>query len=543
MSNSHDELLRRRIAVQQTVETALHTEHDTAVQHLHRPLLQQDEMQEQRQESAYDRFFGELEALPPVPVAQDAAAGGENLGYKERKKRKKQEAEAYKNMGREMRLLSRGDLERMPLLRTKEGRRKWANEKLPHTDLTRQAVMKQILDQNDYSNFENLDLVMRNMLAKRALDQFNADYKNRGITPDGAVSALRDNGEGVSALLNPALRLGLSLAQHTEGITAEDRSYYQSMDEAMSTAVMEETLTHMPNRQKVVNYFKQKGGSHAEDKAENAIAANRAQQIQIAKRLLLMQLSNFQKIDNDGGASPWDRSMAVALSHCSRVVVTLPKQDEERSNAQEQANMWRAILTIDGENTAQDNSRGSSTHSIKRRAVGEAGTKEKKVPFNFIGQRGMNCAIGGLGNAGVSGKTLCNDGSSGHFYSMRKEADRSHYGAMLMGLESDANGVTNQMGHTHDWHATAEKASSLGAQRTDEIGKKYGGRQCDLSGMSALDIKNWMVALEKAMSRWQGAPAENRGNLETAMRMLSGKKMTQNELNQFRNLLGNASAG
>ena len=50
---------------------------------------------------------------------------------------------------------------------------------------------------------------------------------------------------------------------------------------------------------------------------------------------------------------------------------------------------------------------------------------------------------------------------------MYKEGDEEHYGAMLMGMESDAHGVMNQLGHTHDIHATPEKASSFGGQRTD----------------------------------------------------------------------------
>ena len=137
-----------------------------------------------------------------------------------------------------------------------------------------------------------------------------------------------------------------------------------------------------------------------------------------------MQLSDFQMITTDekkrATSTPWDKSMAVALSHCSRVVLTLPKQDAGDNNVLYQLNMWKAIYTVNGSNTAEDNSRASSTHSIKRRKVSEKGimrSKEKKVLFNLIGQRGMNCAIGGLGNAGVSGKTIANDGSCGYFYS------------------------------------------------------------------------------------------------------------------------------
>lgn len=56
--------------------------------------------------------------------------------------------------------------------------------------------------------------------------------------------------------------------------------------------------------------------------------------------------------------------------------------------------------------------------------------------------------------------------------SMYKEGDEEHYGAMLMGMESDAHGVMNQMGHTHDIHATPEKASSFGGQRQSEVDLK-----------------------------------------------------------------------
>ena len=75
--------------------------------------------------------------------------------------------------------------------------------------------------------------------------------------------------------------------------------------------------------------------------------------------------------------------------------------------------------------------------------------------------------------------------------------------------------------------ATPEKASSLGAQRTDEVGEKYGGRQCDLSGMSAETITTWLKALENAMLGWQ----RQDGGMGSAdamevMKLLAGKKMS-----------------
>lgn len=121
---------------------------------------------------------------------------------------------------------------------------------------------------------------------------------------------------------------------------------------------------------------------------------------------------------------------------------------------------------------------------------------------------------------------------------MYKEADATHYGTMLMGLESDANGVTNQMGHTHDWHATPEKASSLGGQRTDEVGDKYGGRQCLLNEMSAMDITTWMLALEHKMLEWQANGGMGQTEARDVISMLAGKKLDAQQWTRLRGILG-----
>ena len=487
--------------------------------------------------SAYDQFFQHLKPLPAVPNAPDANADQANLASKKQRKRAR---ERYQQKGKAYQLLTMESVKESGVFATEKSRKEWANEKMSHTDLTREQIMKQILNDNDYSQFENLDLTMRNLLATKELHTIEMEYRLRGVPVEEVARQIKASGKGVSGLLNPALRLGLSLGVHNAGQDIEKMAYYQKLDEALSTEVMTETLIHVPEKQKVKEYFESKKSKNADQAADNAIEENKAQQIQIAKRLLLMQLSNFRVIENNGRDREWSHSMAVALSHCSRVVLTLPKQEQTEGAALLQKRMWDAILKTNGTNAAQDNSRASSTHSLERRKVASTspvGSKEKKVPFNFIGQRGMNCAIGGLGNAGVSEKTLCNDGSCGHFYSMYLEGDAEHYGAMLMGLESDANGVMNQMGHTHDIKATAEKASSLGGQRVDEIGKKYGGRQCDLSRMSAQNITAWMDALERAMLRWQSDPTADVEAYHQAMRMLSGETMTDVQMKQFATLL------
>lgn len=536
------------------------------------PIGQQQQMQAQaqaqqhRMPTVYERFFQNLKPLPHIPVAQGPApveAPAQTKAQRREQtrleKRRANEAKSdyadyVKQMKETPRLMDEGELHRLKVFQSAATREAWAKEKLPHSALTREDTLKQILNDGDYSNFENLDQVMRNVVATRALKQFLHDYdiQNGHANPAQICQQIRASGAGVSALLNPGLRLALSLAQNMDEFSDEFKSFCRRLDDEMSTEVMVATLTAQADGARVVAYYSGVGNTqnmHAVEDANRAIEANKAQQIQIAKRLLLMQLSDFSKIttDTDGNerVDEWDRSMAVALSHCSRVVLTMPKIGEYAGNADEQQAMWRSIMTINGENTAQDNRRASSTHSIERRRVvpGEGATlrksKEKKVLFNFIGQRGMNCAIGGLGNPGVGGKTILNNGSCGHFYSMYKEGDEEHYGAMLMGMESDAHGVMNQMGHTHDIHATPEKASSFGGQRTDEVGNKYGGRQCDLSKKSAREITRWMTALERKMQEWQSQPNGMSGaEAEEAMRLLAGESLHVWNWTRMSELLG-----
>ena len=522
-------------------------------------LRDQEFLQQSPQEqTVYQQFTNSLTALPNgIPVVQQPAQQ-DNAGRKERRRREKAMKAELKQAGSELRLMSPEDVQQLKIFQTPEGMRQWVQRKTPHTGLP-MAESLRMARQGDYSDFENLDGVMRNMLAKQALSRLNQDYGiDRFSRPQEICDRIRAASPGVSGLLDPALRLGLSLVQREKGLSKELRGFYQALDEAMSTAVMEETLIHKADAQVVGRDIAAKNPKLTQNKVRDmtreAIAANEAQQVQMAKRLLLMQLSNFQRVDKVNGKltpSPWDKTMAVALSHCSRVVLTMPKLDVRSDNNEEAHEvMWQRIFyrSTPGEdpNAARDNARGGSTHSVARRKVEQGGghSREQKKIYNPIGQRGMNCAVGGMGNVGVSGRTISNDGSCGHFYSMFKRAKRKglfhkeQYGAMLMGIESDAYGVKNHLGHTHDIHATGEKASSLGGQRTDEVGEKYGGRQCDLSSMTAAEVSEWMLTLEQAMIRWQSQPGGIAGSPEgtEAMKMLAGWKLDQAGLARLRSL-------
>lgn len=529
------------IEVQRTTEEQLQEQ---------RQLQQQDQRQDQRQQEAggqqqiYGNLFRHFQPLPAGTPVAPVPAPQASLSYKERRQLKAQQKKEleqnwneYKGLANAKGLLKSKDVKSLPLFSSQKGKEKWASAKLKHSKLT-MGQTAEMVKNGDYSNFENLDGVMRNLVAGKALKQLMQKYNVMETPVDQLCKQIKGEREGVTALLDPALRLGLSLAQRTEGFSDELKARFLALDEAMSAEVMVETLTHQASQEAVLQDIRSKQPklkeSQAQDAAQRAIAATSAQQIQIAKRLMLMHLGRLQKLtpNASGGtdSQEWDKPVAVALSHCSRVALTMPKMNTGSEMERiAHRSMWRDIFyQKDGSNPAQDNSRASSTHSIQRREVNGSDTKEKKLPFNLIGQRGMNVAIGGLGNSGISGKTLSNDGSCGHFYSMYKEADQTHYGAILMGLESDCAGVTNQMGHTHDIKATAEKASSLGGQRTDEVGQKYGGRVCDLSRLGPVEISRQMTRLEDAMKYWQGQPeGMSCAAAEQVMRLLSGPIMSR----------------
>lgn len=459
----------------------------------------------------------DIRILQPMENLQE-----DNLKKKDKKKLTEKRREEYDKKGKDMKLLSPEDVHGCIYFKSKIGRedfkerhREYLTGEEQLEEITVDYVAQRILESN-YANFENADLTIRNVAATMAFKKFMETYNPRAdMNPEELCQRIKATGEGVSALLNPALRLGLSLAVKSDDniVDSKMKNFLQRLDEAMSTEVMLETIAHVPEEDEVAALIREKNPgiseSELEDKKREMIEANDAQQIQIAKKMLLMQLSRFDKINDDESSEPWNKTMAVAVSHCSRVMLTFSnvQKNSEGNTQKDHDDLYKVIHETREGNLAKDNPRTASTHNLIMRKVGKAGpvrtTEKKWYTGNFLKQRGMNCAIGGLGQKGIGGQRLSNDGSCGHFYSMFKKAEEGYHGAMLMGLESDASGMVNQMGHKHNWKAKGEHASSLGGQRTDEVGRKKGGRQCDLTHLSARQITEALQNLETQMREYQ----------------------------------------
>lgn len=131
----------------------------------------------------YARFINDLAPLPPQAVRGGQVQAEPKVGYKERKRRE----EAYNQKGDEL--------------------------------LENPRLMRQALEEGKYPHFEKMDGIMRNMLARKALDRLNHDYDiNEQSNSADICEQIKQNG-GVRALLDPALRLSLSLARRADGVS------------------------------------------------------------------------------------------------------------------------------------------------------------------------------------------------------------------------------------------------------------------------------------------------------------------------------------
>jgi hypothetical protein len=94
--------------------------------------------------------------------------------------------------------------------------------------------------------------------------------------------------------------------------------------------------------------------------------------------------------------------------------------------------------------------------------------------------------------------------------------------------------VRNQQGHRHDIFATAEKASSFGGQKADEIGDKYGGREVDLSEVTEAGftaVMDFVDALTEELLR--SGDQQSRDWLDEIARDVSGNLMDGQSLRDF----------
>ena len=397
--------------------------------------------------------------------------------------------------------------------------------KIDGEELTQQALYERV-KAGDCSNMQQLDPVLRN----RAATEYMTHNPING-TPEEFVESLKEKRYPMEEMMNPLLRMGISLVIHSKDVQPSVVERYKKIDELLNKEIMKATIAK-PKRM----VHEEQGSITRED-----IERNVHSQVFIMKTLFSAHIGKLRMVQNDKNlpSKKWPGSVANAFTHCSRVMFTMPGDDSAAWTETTENRMMNSFI-----GKAGFKKRGGATHNLGLKArESEVGSEEKKsfTPFN---QYGMNVAVGGLGSAGIPKagrhRKLKNDGSCGHLYMHYEKGDKEKHSGMLIGFESDAYGVMNQTGHVHDLKATGEFASSFGGQRCDEIGDKYGGRVVDLSGVDPDGYTEVMKLLDVVATKLLESPNDDYDRaqrdlleLENLADQLCGDLMDEDQLKGF----------
>ena len=365
--------------------------------------------------------------------------------------------------------------------------------------------------QNEHGNFEKLPLLIRNYLGAIALKQFRDKFGDNPSLENEEVRQYLDKN-----LMNAALRAGISAEKNQEST----RNAAMALDTYMNAGLMKKTMS-VPNEQTkktLLNYFD-------ENEVNVMVEKTIENQLVMAKMMLLAQLGKYDVIDKNGLSHELDVPVYETIVHGNRTNFVLPAGE----------NSFRVIDSFMGQNggaNAGIEKRTAATHSVKLRKINENGAlrldnKELRTynPFRIFGnQYGMNIAVGGLGEKGPDRRIITGNGESGHMYMRAESGDKKHCGSLLIGIESSAPGKSNYIGHSHSIRAKKAKQSAFLADK-NIVGKKVGGRQVDLSGISAEALTNILDKFSEKYRELQRNP-EKHDKLTELNNMLMGKQMT-----------------
>ena len=364
----------------------------------------------------------------------------------------------------------------------------------------------------NYGKFEKLPHLLRNYLGAIELKKFREKFGDNPSLDDRDVSEYLENNA-----MNAALRAGISAEKNSE----PTRAFAKALDSHMNKILMKRTM--MPPSEPV----------------NEAIESNMAKQLVMAKTMLLMQIGKYDLLNKNGLTKSLDVPVYETLVHGNRTNFVLPLGK----------NSGVVIDAFMGNNGADAGieKRTAATHSAKLRKLDKNGvieseTKESKTfsPFKvFSNQYGMNIAVGGLGSKGPDGKAILGKGEAGHVYMRAEKGDAKHCASLLIGIEGSAPGASNYLGNSHGIRAKSAKQSAFLADKSI-AGKKIGGRQIDLSGISARDLANLLNEFSDKYSSLQrdANTAEGREKLSKVNDMLMGKYMDARSLAEMLGTLG-----
>jgi hypothetical protein len=227
---------------------------------------------------------------------------------------------------------------------------------------------------------------------------------------------------------------------------------------------------------------------------EQTASQNKAN-MQMAKMLYLMHIgqANFKGVENylGGQAMVAGKSaipMTKFLSHGGRTQILTPKKGIKGSDSNDDFD--KSLFGKTGKQSDRKaTSRAFATHFVTQEKQKE---RSGKIPaFRALfspGTKhfGIDMAIGGLGNVGINGAAVAQDGTTGHMYVGRRTATYDNGGSLSIGMETSRPGTISSVGLIHDWHAYSAYNSSTMGRKDDRFGAKVSGRQFNLQGVKTM---------------------------------------------------------
>lgn len=387
----------------------------------------------------------------------------------------------------------------------------------------------------DFGKFEKLPHLLRNYLGALELKEFRKQFgENPSLLREDVREYLEKNA------MNAALRAGISAEKNaipranfsTEAETEKTREYAKALDSHMNHILMKRTMMP-PSEQANKNLT----DTYGQDNLGAELEKNMAKQLVMAKAMLLAQIGKYEVIDKNRTSKELDVPVYETFVHGNRTNFVLPVGVESR---------YVLDAFMGEKSVAGIEERTAATHSVKRRSIDKNGmisseSKEERTysPLKvFSNQYGMDIAVGGIGERGPNTQVIIGKGEAGHMYMRAEAGDSKHCGSLLIGIEGSAPGADNYLGNEHGITAKSAKQSAFLADKAI-VGKKVGGRQVDLSGISAGQLYTILNTFSQKYAELQKSTApDGHKKLEAVNEMLMGKQMNREAFAEMFGALG-----
>lgn len=377
--------------------------------------------------------------------------------------------------------------------------------------------------EGNFGQFDSLPLILKNYLGAKSVAKLREDFKgDLSLDNEALKTYLKDHAMDVS------LRAGISIEKDSEDKVQRETA--RAFDTFMNTYVMQSTL--MPPTDAQVTELKRSIG---DVDAGRAFEKDLKRQRVLAKTFFLAQLGKYDILDDNGISRDFNQPLSETLVHGTRTNFILPAGTDSKKVID------AYVGNHDGEDPVVEK-RTAATHHVTRRAVDKNGliTSETKEiatynPLKILGnQYGMDLSVGGIGKKGPNGRVISGNGESGHAYMRIEEGDKKHCASLLFGIEGSAPGKDSALGHSHGASGVSANQSAFFTDK-QVPGRKYGGRQVDLSGIEMDALEGILKDFDRIYTELQeGARTpEGRARLAEFNDKLIGQKMSTYELTEM----------